>query len=157
MVLVVGDVDVAVPINRHPARVLEAGVGAGPISRPRRPGGASQRGDHTGRRDLTNRMVISVGDVDVAVPINRHPVRVPEAGVGAGPIIRPRRPGGASQRGDHTGRRDLTNRMVPVVGDVDVAVPINRHPDRVVEAGVGAGPISRPRRPASERGDRSDG
>ena len=34
-------------------------------------------------------MVVLIGDVDVAVPINRQPGRLAEAGVGAGPIIRP--------------------------------------------------------------------
>jgi hypothetical protein len=71
-------------------------------------------------------------------------------GGGAGAVGKPG--GAAGEGGDHTGGRvDRPDPMVEVVGDVDGAVRGDRHPERAVELGGGAGAVSKPGVPLPAR------
>ena len=53
--------------------------------------------------DLSDQMIVGVGDVDVARPINSHPGRVAEAGSSTGAVGRPGDASGAGKCGDVSG------------------------------------------------------
>jgi hypothetical protein len=80
MVVGVGDVNVSGAINSHPLRTIEFCGAAGSSGSVEEPGG-SVSGDCGGGScgcDFADAIGASVGDVNVSVAINSHPLRIIE-------------------------------------------------------------------------------
>ena len=90
------------------------------LVRPRRRPFADRAARHERPRQLLDRVVVGIGDVDVARPVHRHAIRA----------IQPRGDQGADRL-----RRGvpLLDRVVAAIGDVDVARPVHRHATRVIQ------------------------
>ena len=104
--------------------------------------GRTADGRHdSGRRYLSNRMVIGVRDVHIARAVQRHAVRIIKPRCNAGSIDSARCPGVTGICRYHPGRCHLPDRVVAGVGDEHVAGGIHCHAARIVKAGRAAGGI----------------
>src|SRR5205823_3276255 len=115
-----GDVRRLEELRRSAGAVGAAGPRDG-VAEVRFLGSTGDRRHHARRRDLADQMVVAVSDVDVPCRADGDAVRAIEARRGAGAVVVPRA-AVAGQRGDDAGRRDLADRVVAGVGDVDIAV-----------------------------------
>jgi hypothetical protein len=99
----VGDEDVARPVHRHALGAAEAGVGTRAVrASAQRAVPASVDTTPSG---VTFRMVVVVGDEDVARPVHRHARgHLLEAGGGPVPSALPDEPTVTGQRGHHASR-----------------------------------------------------
>ena len=98
---------------------------------------ADNRRCRPGRRDLADRRVVDVSDMDVARGIDRDTFRWVEPRRTARAIGAARDTRLLGKRSDDTGGRDLADRIVAGVGDIDVARGIDGGAARRAEAGDG--------------------
>jgi hypothetical protein len=114
MVVRVGDVDGAAPIDCELPRVVDLAVARAEVGeRGHEPAGRRPHGDACSIRTLD----------DVEIPVRRHgdPLREQH------PVDSYLRPGRRADRPDEGARgRELHDPAVLVVGDVDVALPVGR-------------------------------
>ena len=89
----VGDVDVPLPVHRHPMRVAHWAEVAGPPSPEATEPPAGERRDRPARTHLAHTAVLQIGDVDVSLSVDCHPVRVVQPRRGRGAAV----PGKATQ------------------------------------------------------------
>jgi len=139
-VALVSDEEVAHTIASHSYWVVEARGSSGAVAATRCSRGASDRGDDTcGDIDSSNRVVVRVGDEEVAGTVRGHTARVVELRRGPNAIAAPHAL--PSERGDSArGDDDLLNPVVGILSDEEVTYAVHSHPPRGEE-------------PHSERGD----
>src|SRR5581483_2490507 len=125
--LAVDDVEVAGAIDRDAVGREEPRGGAGAVGRAGGAGGAGHGGDVGVRRDLADRVVARVDDVEVAGGVDGERGGGVEARGGAVAVGGARRERGAGERGDHAAGGDLADRLVPAVGDEQVAAGVGDH------------------------------
>ena len=102
---------------------------------------AGERRDHAGRSDLPDRAVIRVAYVDVIRSIHGDAAGIIELGGRSGAIGRAGVQGTAGKSRDHAGRRDLANRVVVGIGDIDVARAVRGQAAGNVEFRAGPGAV----------------
>ena len=123
------------------------------FSAPDTPWAARNRRHHAAGRNLPDRMVVGVGDIQRPRVVHRNGLRPTEPRGAARAIVRPERPGQARQRRHHAGGGNLPDRVVVGVGDIHRARGVDRHASRKIEsrgAARAVGASSRcPARPAS--------
>jgi hypothetical protein len=110
-----------------------ASVGRATVAREPGGAGACDGGDRAGRIDAPDAVVRGIGDEHVAVVVERDAGRILEGRRGGrAAIARELGVAVAGDRRDRPVRGDPTDPVVERVGDEDVAVTIDRHPDRIV-------------------------
>ena len=72
MVVKVGDEDVARPVHRHARGVNEACGGPRAVRASIRTRSPGKRGHYASRRDLSDGVVVCVGDEDIARTVHRY-------------------------------------------------------------------------------------
>ena len=128
----VGDVDVPLPVHRHPIR--------GAQLRRRRRATVAERRAATGERPdrppwgHLAHAGAPVEDVDVPLRIRRYPPRVGHRRRGRRSAV----PGNArsacaGDRRDRPGGVHFAHALVVAIGDVDVPLPVHRHPVRGIQ------------------------
>ena len=99
---------------------------------------------HVTARDFANSIV---PEVEISIGIRRQIVGANEKG-GSRCAVGGAAPSGlAGVSGDDPRRRDFPDRVVPGVGDIDIAVGIDRHIERAVESGGAARAVGAARLP----------
>ena len=134
----VGDVDNAGAVHGDVPRRVEPGVAWKPVDVLGEPGRAGDGRQVAVRAHPPYRVVVGIGNKDVAGAVDGNPRRAAQEAVAvravpAAGVLRD--PG---DRGDHPGRRDHPHRVVAEVRDVDIPRGVHRDPRRVVELGGGA-------------------
>src|SRR2546430_1988512 len=125
---------------------------------------AGDRRDDPGGVHLAHTLLVAVSDVDVALPVNRHPVRRGHPRRGRRAAIADIRRNGdtaASDGRDRPGHVYLADSPVVAVSDVDVAHSVDRHALAAVgfdgylpSAGRCGGPVCRHGWSTYSRGER---
>src|SRR5450432_939168 len=139
--VLIGDEEGAGRSDQQAVWPIEAG-GKWPQYYDRALSGLSHRSrDHTGGDDnLSNR--VEIGDEEVARAVERQSVGIVEARGGAGAVRAAGSSRGARERRDHACcDHHLSNRVVAVVADEEVAGAVGRQSARMVEARGGAGAV----------------
>jgi hypothetical protein len=139
MVLAVGHEQGSAGIDRQAGGMEELRFGGGAVLAP----GAAPAGhglDQAFRGEAADGVVAVVGKVHVAMRVHRDSVGFAEAGLGGGTVAIAGDPV-AGERGHHAGGVDLADALSPVLGDVDVAVGIEREAARPVQSGLGPGSV----------------
>ena len=150
MVVGVGDVDVARTIDRHPTRAVEARVSTVAIAVTGIGAVAACQGAHVAaRRNLAERVVASIRDVDVARAVNGDPIRRRKLGVASHPIQTARASWTTCQSSHRAGARDFADHVIQRIGDIKIALRIQRHRQRPV--------VGRNQRSRRTRGDGKSG
>ena len=95
-------------------------------------GASGKRGHHPAGRDLADGVVVGVGDIHVAVLIQRNAVGMVEAGARA-LAIGAARPPVSSEGAHHSGGRDHADGVVGGIRDIDIPVRIGGDARGIVE------------------------
>src|SRR5581483_4389620 len=129
VVLVVGDINVARPVERHAVRLVELSCSnrtAGSIDEPGSPV-PGERSCIAAGSDLADGMVQRIGDVDLARVVHGHtagPVELGGSNCATCAVDKARRPV-ACKRAGAAVRRDLAHAIA--VRDIDVAKAVDRY------------------------------
>ena len=139
------DVDGALlDVHGHASGRPKPRIAAGAIRRARVAGRrAGQRRHHPAGRNLSDRMICPIRNVDVALDIHGHAGGASKPRRTAGAIRRALAAGRTGQRRHHPAGRDLSDRVVTFIRDVDVARGVHGHAVGVVEQRRAAGAIRR--------------
>ena len=116
-------------VRRNTGWAAETGTQTQAVRTALRTRKSGQRGDRARTGDFANRMVVGVGDVNVARPVDGEPARVIETRVGAVTVCSAGIGAVATgERADHAARRDLADRVVARIGHVNISRRIDRDP-----------------------------
>ena len=129
-------------VDRYSGRTVEARLEPNPVGTSFVTRRASQGRDGPSGGDFADRVVVGVGDVDIARTIDRHPTRAVEARVST-VAIEVTRIGAvaARERAHAAARRNLAEGVVARIRDVDVARTVHGNPVRRRKLGVASHPI----------------
>ena len=129
--------------------------GAGAIGRVKAPRRAREGRDHPRGRNLPDRMVPSVRDVDIADCVGGNAIRPGESCRSASAVRTSGVGSGACDGGDHAGRCDFADEVDISVGHVEIAGRTDRDAIRELKTRVAAGAIgpAQVSRRASKGGD----
>jgi len=155
MVLLIGDINAAITIDRCTERHGKPRVGAGTIHAAGHARCARKRRHDTRSREPADRVVGSVSHINIACSVHRHAGRVSESCRSARAIHATRNAGCTGQRSHHSCAGDLADRVVLGIPHVHVAHAVECDTQRMVETGCDACTIRTPRqcRGTGKRGD----
>ena len=143
------DVEIARLINRNAGGVIESRVAARPVHSTEVAARTTGDGryhpvrgsaDH-GRRDLTDREVDGIRNVEIACTVDRDVSGLIELRSAARAVDRANVADGAGNGGDHSGGRDLADQVVVRVRDKEIARTVHGHATGAAEPGGAAGAI----------------
>ena len=144
----VGDVEVARRIDGKSERALDEAQFDGAVGGA--PAPAGKGGDDRRGRDLPEREIVGVGDVEVTLRVDDEAAGEKEGGPGPGPVhkvvvaVTGKRGDDAALGREAAGKGYLSDEAVPGVGDKDVPGGVDRQSVDRREAGGGAGAVGVP-------------
>lgn len=150
----IGHEDIALRIDRDAHRPCQSRCRTGAVHIARLPGRACECAHHTRRRDLADRVVAEIGDVEIAGRVGRDRERPVESRGRPSPVGTPGNPWRAGESGHNTGLRDLSNR-VSEFAHIEVAQLIEGNGHRRIETRHHSGAV-RTARQARRAGQRAD-
>ena len=139
----VRNIKVAGAVYRHVIGTFETRGAARAIVRAVGAGATRERGYDPGRRDFANRGVAVIRNIDRAGAVHRHASGKEEPRRGAGAIVRTLVADNAGKCGHHAGGRDLADRLVALIDDVDIPRSVHREASRAIELGRGPRAVDR--------------
>ncbi len=153
---IVGNIHRTAGVHGQPARLAETRSGAGTIGRAAGTGRADQSAHRAGGSDLAYRAIVGVGDIDVVCTVHRNAHQPFEPCGAAGAVTAAVTTGAARQRGDDAGGGDLANRVIAVIGHVNIAAAVHCDTARLAEFCGGTGTVGATLRAAGTGQSRDD-
>ena len=141
VVHLVNDKQGSASVHHDADRVVELRGRPGAVIVAEAPRGPREGGHDAARRDLADRVVARVRDKNVAASVHGDAERTVELRGRSRPVIASDDPRGARQGGHDAGRRDLADRVVQLVRDINVAAGVGRNPARGVKLRGGPRPV----------------
>ena len=137
----IGDVDIPKRIDGDPVRERHSGGGGWTaVSAEACNTVAGDCLNGAAGADFSNATVPTVGDVEVASGVESQAGWCGQACVAGGAAIAAEpRVAGACDQGDGAVGRDAANGMIPLVGEIEIARRVARHPGRAHDGGPGQG------------------
>jgi hypothetical protein len=153
----VGHIKPVVAVHRNRPRTIEPRFAIGPIIETFDPGKPGHGADHPVGADgseLPDRLVVVIRDKEIAGGVNGKPAGAVETRLVVGPVRRTERAGQAGQGGHDpvgTRGRQLANRMVEQVRNVNIPRAVHGKPGRLVKPRITVGAIGSPTKPGHTR------